>query len=103
MSVTNNINLNAASGKSFNYEDVFYAYLNMPWDNPYDENGQPVAYGWNDIAAGERWEQDPRLRLMPDEEFARRFPEIAGVTGKRGEHREKTETPKAKRRARTNR
>jgi hypothetical protein len=68
-----------------------------------DENGQPVAYGWNDIAAGERWEQDPRLRLMPDEEFARRFPEIAGVTGKRGEHREKTETPKAKRRARTNR
>ncbi|RPD40590.1 SusC/RagA family TonB-linked outer membrane protein [Chitinophaga barathri] len=42
VSVTNNINLSASSGKSFNYEDVFYAYLNMPWDNPYDANGQPV-------------------------------------------------------------
>jgi len=40
--VTNNINLSAATGKSFNYDDVFYAYLNMPWDNPYDANGQPV-------------------------------------------------------------
>lgn len=42
VSVTNNINISGATGKSFNYDDVFYAYLNMPWDNPYDNNGQPV-------------------------------------------------------------
>lgn len=42
VSVTNNVNLSAATGKSFNYEDVFYAYLNMPWDNPYDSTGQPI-------------------------------------------------------------
>jgi hypothetical protein len=41
-----------------------------------DENGKPVAYGWNEIAARERWEADPRLRLISDEEFARRFPHI---------------------------
>ncbi|HEX7861874.1 MAG TPA: hypothetical protein VF773_16180 [Verrucomicrobiae bacterium] len=45
-----------------------------------DENGQPVAYGWNEIAASERWEKDCRLRLISDEEFARRFPHI--VAGK---------------------
>ena len=41
-----------------------------------DENGKPVAYDWNEIAARERWEADPRLRLISDEEFARRFPHI---------------------------
>jgi hypothetical protein len=41
-----------------------------------DEQGEPVAYGWNDIAAQERWERDKRLRLISDEEFARRFPEL---------------------------
>jgi len=40
--VTNNINISGATGKSYNYDDVFYAYLNMPWDNPYDSTGQPV-------------------------------------------------------------
>lgn len=45
-----------------------------------DENGQPVAYGWNEIAASERWENDRRLRLISDEEFARRFPHL--VSGK---------------------
>ncbi len=42
VSVTNNINLSAATGKSFNYDDIYYAYLNLPWDNPYDANGAPV-------------------------------------------------------------
>ena len=42
VSVTNNINISASSGKSYNYEDVYYAYLNMPWDNPYDANGNAV-------------------------------------------------------------
>lgn len=56
ISVTNNINLSAASGKSYNYEDVFYAYLNMPWDNPYDANGQPVYVDGNSTAKW--WSRD---------------------------------------------
>lgn len=56
VNVTNNINLSAASGKSFNYEDVFYAYLNMPWDNPYDANGQPVYV--DGTTSGKWWSRD---------------------------------------------
>lgn len=56
VSVTNNINLSAATGKSFNYEDVFYAYLNMPWDNPYDANGEPVYVDGNTTAKW--WSRD---------------------------------------------
>ncbi len=40
--LTNNINLSAVTGKSFDYNDIFYAYLNMPWDNPYDSAGNPI-------------------------------------------------------------
>jgi TonB-linked SusC/RagA family outer membrane protein len=56
VSVTNNINLSAATGKSFNYDDVFYAYLNMPWDNPYDANGQAVYVDGNTTAKW--WSRD---------------------------------------------
>ncbi len=42
VSVTNNINISGVNGKSYNYEDVYYAYLNMPWDNPYNADGSPV-------------------------------------------------------------
>lgn len=41
VSVTNNINISGTSGKSYNYEDVYYAYLGMPWDNPYNADGSP--------------------------------------------------------------
>lgn len=41
-----------------------------------DHNGQTIAYGWNDIAAQEKFESDRTLRLISDEEFARRFPHI---------------------------
>ena len=41
-----------------------------------DENDRPIAYSWNEIAASERWESNRRLRLISDEEFARRFPHI---------------------------
>lgn len=41
VAVTNNINISGTSGKSYNYEDVYYAYLGMPWDNPYNEDGSP--------------------------------------------------------------
>jgi TonB-linked SusC/RagA family outer membrane protein len=40
--LTNNINLSAVSGKSYDYNDIYYAYLNMPWDNPYDSAGNAI-------------------------------------------------------------
>lgn len=39
ISITNNINLSAATGKGYDYNDIYYAYLNLPWDNPYDSAG----------------------------------------------------------------
>jgi len=42
LDVTNNINLSANMGKSYDYMDVYYSFLNMPWDNPYDETGKPI-------------------------------------------------------------
>ena len=42
ISVTNNINLSGSMGKSYDYMDIYYAYLNLPWDNPYDADGNPV-------------------------------------------------------------
>ena len=39
IAVTNNINISGTTGKSYDYNDVYYAYLNMPWDNPYDSAG----------------------------------------------------------------
>ena len=42
ISVTNNINLSGATGRSYDYMDIYYAYLNMPWDNPYNANNQPI-------------------------------------------------------------
>lgn len=36
ISLTNNINISGTDGKSYDYNDVYYAYLNLPWDNPYD-------------------------------------------------------------------
>jgi TonB-linked SusC/RagA family outer membrane protein len=38
-SVENNINLSASEGTTYDYMDMYYAYLSMPWDNPYDSNG----------------------------------------------------------------
>ncbi len=42
LSFSNNINLSGSTGKSYDYNDVYYAYLNMPWDNPYDSAGNPI-------------------------------------------------------------
>lgn len=42
VSLTNNINLSASKGNSYNYMDVYYAYLNLPWDNPYDSLGRAI-------------------------------------------------------------
>jgi hypothetical protein len=40
--LTNNINLSGNTGDTYDYNDLYYTYLSMPWDNPYDANGDPV-------------------------------------------------------------
>ena len=42
ISMTNNINISGTQGKSYDYNDIYYAYLNLPWDNPYDANHNPL-------------------------------------------------------------
>jgi TonB-linked SusC/RagA family outer membrane protein len=42
LDVSNNINLSASTGKSYDYQDLYYSYLNMPWDNPFDANGNAI-------------------------------------------------------------
>ncbi len=42
ISLTNNINLSGSFGKTYDYNDMYYAYLNMPWDNPYDSSGNAM-------------------------------------------------------------
>ncbi|MBE7175085.1 MAG: SusC/RagA family TonB-linked outer membrane protein [Mucilaginibacter polytrichastri] len=39
LDVTNNVNLSASTGRSYDYNDIYYSFLNMPWDNPYDASG----------------------------------------------------------------
>ncbi len=41
ISMINNINLSASKGNSYDYMDIYYAYLNLPWDNPFDSLGNP--------------------------------------------------------------
>ncbi|TWJ03615.1 TonB-linked SusC/RagA family outer membrane protein [Mucilaginibacter frigoritolerans] len=42
ITLTNNINISGSEGKSYDYNDIYYAYLNLPWDNPYDANHNPI-------------------------------------------------------------
>lgn len=42
ISLTNNINLSGSKGNGYDYMDVYYAYLNLPWDNPRDSMGNPL-------------------------------------------------------------
>ncbi len=41
VSLTNNINISNNYGSSYDYMDMYYTYLNLPWDNPYDSTGAP--------------------------------------------------------------
>ncbi|MEO8713339.1 MAG: TonB-dependent receptor plug domain-containing protein, partial [Parafilimonas sp.] len=34
VSLTNTINISGVTGKSYDYNDIYYAFLNLPWDNP---------------------------------------------------------------------
>lgn len=41
ISLRNRINIYTDYGKSYDYMDMYYTYLNLPWDNPYDSTGAP--------------------------------------------------------------
>jgi TonB-linked SusC/RagA family outer membrane protein len=60
LDVTNNINLSASQGKSYDYMDMYYSFLNLPWDNPYDASGKPVYIDKTVIDNGYKWwSRDP--------------------------------------------
>jgi TonB-linked SusC/RagA family outer membrane protein len=42
VTLTNTINISGVMGKSYDYNDIYYAFLNLPWDNPYDKHGDPI-------------------------------------------------------------
>ncbi|GAA4792158.1 TonB-dependent receptor [Olivibacter ginsenosidimutans] len=42
ISVSNNINISGSIGKGYDYMDMYYAFLNLPWDNPYNADGSPL-------------------------------------------------------------
>lgn len=56
ISLTNNINLSGSFGKTYDYNDMYYAYLNMPWDNPYDSAGKALYVDGN--APFKWWSRD---------------------------------------------
>ncbi len=41
VSLKNNINISGSKGSSYDYLDMYYSYLGVPWDNPYNEDGTP--------------------------------------------------------------
>ncbi|MBN2347980.1 MAG: SusC/RagA family TonB-linked outer membrane protein [Bacteroidales bacterium] len=44
VSLTNNINLNGSKTNGYEYMHIYYSYVNMPWDNPYDSDGEARSY-----------------------------------------------------------
>jgi TonB-linked SusC/RagA family outer membrane protein len=54
VSLNNNINLSASKNRGADYMNIYYAYVNMPWDDPYDENGKARSFK----TADEIWSKD---------------------------------------------
>ncbi len=44
VTLTNNINLGGSKTLGADYMNIYYSYTSMPWDNPYDENGNPRSF-----------------------------------------------------------
>ena len=44
VSLTNNINMSGSKNLGTDYMNIYYAYTSMPWDNPYDENGNARSF-----------------------------------------------------------
>jgi TonB-linked SusC/RagA family outer membrane protein len=40
VSLTNNINISGSKNRGADYMNLYYAYVSMPWDDPYDEAGK---------------------------------------------------------------
>ncbi len=44
VSLSNNINLSGTKNRGADNMNIYYAYVNMPWDNPYDANGNARSF-----------------------------------------------------------
>jgi TonB-linked SusC/RagA family outer membrane protein len=55
VSLTNNINLSGSKNRGADYMNIYYAYVSMPWDDPYDENGKARSFK---TAEGTIWSKD---------------------------------------------
>ena len=44
VTLSNNINLSGSMNEGFDYMNIYYSYLSMPWDNPYDEDGKARSF-----------------------------------------------------------
>jgi TonB-linked SusC/RagA family outer membrane protein len=55
VSIENNINIGVNMGKTYDYMDMYYTYLSMPWDNPYNTNG---SIRYVDGTATDWWSRD---------------------------------------------
>ena len=44
VTLTNNINLSGSKTRGADYMNIYYSYTSMPWDNPFDENGNPRSF-----------------------------------------------------------
>ena len=55
VSLTNNINLSGSQNRGADYMNIYYAYVSMPWDDPYDEKGNVRSFK---TAEGTIWSKD---------------------------------------------
>lgn len=44
VSLSNNINLSGSRNRGADYMNIYYAYVSMPWDNPYDDEGKARSF-----------------------------------------------------------
>ena len=44
VTLTNNINISGSKNIGTDYMNIYYAYSSMPWDDPYDENGNARSF-----------------------------------------------------------
>lgn len=44
VTLTNNINISGSKNIGTDYMNIYYAYVSMPWDDPYDENGKARSF-----------------------------------------------------------
>ena len=56
VTLTNSINISGVTGKSYDYNDIYYGFLNLPWDNPYDSSKNPIYVDGN--SAFKWWSRD---------------------------------------------